>query len=78
MVYLVREVTQEEQVFPAGTIVRKRGEKRWLGEVIREREDRGGRFVEIRSARNGGVLSVAPEMLVAKRIVKNRRRCPSS
>jgi len=68
------EESKEEQAFPVGAIVRKRGQKRWLGEVLREREDKGGRYVEIRSFRNGGVLSVAPEMLVAKKRRSQRRR----
>jgi len=71
---VARVVDAENQIFPTGTTVRKKGQKRWLGEVIREREDKGGRYVEVRSARNGGVLSVAPEMLVAKRMVKRRGR----
>jgi len=68
------EESKEEQAFPVGTIVRKRGQKRWLGEVLREREDKGGRYVEIRSFRNGGIMSVAPEKLVGKKRRSQRRR----
>jgi len=68
------EESKEEQAFPVGAIVRRRGQKRWLGEVLREREDKGGRYVEIRSFRNGGIMSVAPEGLVAKKWRSQRRR----
>jgi hypothetical protein len=65
----------DEVSFPVGTIVKKRGQRRWLGEVIGERSDKGGRYVEIRDARNGGVRAVAPDLLVAKRVAtKGKRR----
>jgi hypothetical protein len=63
-----------EVSFPVGTIVKKRGQRRWLGEVIGERSDKGGRYVEIRDARNGGVRAVAPDLLVAKRVVTKKKR----
>jgi hypothetical protein len=64
----------DEVTFPVGTIVKKRGQRRWLGEVIGERSDKGGRYVEIRDARNGGVRAVAPNLLVAKRVTTRRQR----
>jgi hypothetical protein len=64
----------KEVSFPVGTIVKKRGQRRWLGEVIGERSDKGGRYVEVRDARNGGVRAVAPDLLVAKRVVTRRQR----
>jgi hypothetical protein len=64
----------DEVSFPVGTIVKKRGQRRWLGEVIGERSDKGGRYVEIRDARNGGVRAVAPDLLVAKRVVTKGKR----
>jgi hypothetical protein len=64
----------DEVSFPVGTIVKKRGKRRWLGEVIGEGADRGGRYVEVRNARNGGVMTIAPDLLVAKRVVAKRKR----
>jgi hypothetical protein len=64
----------EEVSFPVGTIVKKRGKRRWLGEVIGEGADRGGRYIEVRNARNGGVMTIAPDLLVAKRVTTKRQR----
>jgi hypothetical protein len=64
----------DEVTFPVGTIVKKRGKRRWLGEVIGEGADKGGRYIEVRSARNGGVMTIAPDLLVAKRVATKKKR----
>jgi len=61
-------------IFSVGTTVRLKGQRRWLGEVIGEREDQGGRYVEMRGARNGCIYCKRPEILVAKPAPKRKRR----